>query len=64
VAHTVQERKVYMLFVRKTEGKRPLGRPRRRWGRGSECVSGKLAGLWSLFSWWLGLCDMDLVGSG
>jgi hypothetical protein len=24
-------RKVYKVFVRKPEGKRPLGRPRRRW---------------------------------
>ena len=26
-----QERKVYMILVRKPEGRRPLGRPRRRW---------------------------------
>jgi hypothetical protein len=26
-----QERNVYMLLVGKPEGKRPLGRPRRRW---------------------------------
>jgi hypothetical protein len=27
-----EERKVYKVLVRKPEGKRPLGRPRRRWG--------------------------------
>jgi hypothetical protein len=26
-----EKRNVYMLLVRKSEGKRPLGRPRRRW---------------------------------
>jgi hypothetical protein len=26
-----KERSVYRLLVRKREGKRPLGRPRRRW---------------------------------
>jgi hypothetical protein len=26
-----EERKVYKVLVGKTEGKRPLGRPRRRW---------------------------------
>jgi hypothetical protein len=29
-----EERKVYKVLVGKTEGKRPLGRPRRRWGDG------------------------------
>jgi len=31
VAHMGEERGVYMVLVGKTEGKRPLGRPRRRW---------------------------------
>jgi hypothetical protein len=31
VARTVEKRYVYRLFVGKPEGKRPLGRPRRRW---------------------------------
>jgi hypothetical protein len=26
-----EERKVYKVLVEKPEGKRPLGRPRRRW---------------------------------
>jgi hypothetical protein len=29
-----EERKVYKVFVRKPEGKKPLGRPRRRWDDG------------------------------
>jgi hypothetical protein len=29
-----EERKVYKVLVRKPEGKRPLGRPRRRWEDG------------------------------
>jgi hypothetical protein len=28
-----EERKVYKVLVGKPEGKRPLGRPRRRWGK-------------------------------
>jgi hypothetical protein len=31
VAQIVEKRNVYRLLVRKPEGKRPLGRPRRRW---------------------------------
>jgi hypothetical protein len=31
VARMGEERKVYKVLVGKTEGKRPLGRPRRRW---------------------------------
>jgi hypothetical protein len=29
-----EERKVYKVLVGKPEGKRPLGRPRRRWEHG------------------------------
>jgi hypothetical protein len=29
-----EEKKVYKVFVGKPEGKRPLGRPRRRWEDG------------------------------
>jgi hypothetical protein len=29
-----EERKVYKVLVGKAEGKRPLGRPRRRWENG------------------------------
>jgi len=31
VAHMGEERGAYRVLVRKPEGKRPLGRPRRRW---------------------------------
>jgi hypothetical protein len=31
VAHMVEERGVHRVLVGKSEGKRPLGRPRRRW---------------------------------
>ena len=31
VARMVEGRGVYRIFVGKPEGKRPLGRPRRRW---------------------------------
>jgi hypothetical protein len=34
VAHIGQERKVYKVFVGKSEGKRPLARPRHRWEDG------------------------------
>jgi hypothetical protein len=34
VAHMEEERKVYKVLVGKPEGKRPLGRPRRRWEDG------------------------------
>jgi hypothetical protein len=34
VAHKGQDRKVYKVLVGKPEGKRPLGRPRRRWEYG------------------------------
>jgi hypothetical protein len=34
VARIGEERKVYKILVGKPEGKRPLGRPRRRWEDG------------------------------
>ena len=33
VARMVERRDVYKVFVGKSEGKKPLGRPRRRWKR-------------------------------
>jgi hypothetical protein len=33
VARMGEERKVYKVLVGKPEGRRPLGRPRHRWGR-------------------------------
>jgi hypothetical protein len=35
VARMGEERKVYKVLVGKLEGKRPLGRPRRRWEDGA-----------------------------
>jgi hypothetical protein len=53
-----EERKVYKVLVGKPEGKRPLGRPRRRWEDGSEWILllGRLAwGVWIGFNWlWTG----------
>jgi hypothetical protein len=49
-----EERKVYKVMVGKPEGKRPLGRPRRR------CVNGIRTDLTET-SWG---CGMDSVGSG
>jgi hypothetical protein len=34
-AHMGENRSVYRVLVRKSEGKRPLGEPRRRWEDGS-----------------------------
>jgi hypothetical protein len=34
IARMGEERKVYKVLVEKPEGKRPLGRPRHRWGNG------------------------------
>jgi hypothetical protein len=31
----------YRIFVGKTEGNRPLGRPRRRWENNIKCISEK-----------------------
>jgi hypothetical protein len=36
VARVVEERKVYKVLVKKPEGKRPLGNPKRRWEFGNE----------------------------
>jgi hypothetical protein len=47
-----EERKVYKVLVGKPEGKRPLGRPRRRWEMGSEWIFGRLVwGVWIGFDW-------------
>jgi hypothetical protein len=37
------ERNVYKVFMGKAEGKRPLGRPRRRREDGSEWTTGRVA---------------------
>jgi hypothetical protein len=43
-----EERKVYKVLVGKPEGKRPLGRPRRRWEDG---IRMDLGGVWIGFDW-------------
>jgi hypothetical protein len=48
-----EERKVYKVFAGKPEGKRPLGRPRRRWKMRSEWILRILA--WG--------CGLDSTGS-
>jgi hypothetical protein len=54
VARMGEERKVYKVLVGKPEGKRPLGRPRRRWEDGIRIwILGRLA---------LG-CGLDSTGS-
>jgi hypothetical protein len=41
-------RNVYRVLVGKPEGKRPLGRPRRRWEDGIKMDLGKIGcGVWS-----------------
>jgi hypothetical protein len=48
-----EERKVYKVLVGKPEGKRPLGRPRRRWEYGIRMDLGEidLGGGWIGFDW-------------
>jgi hypothetical protein len=48
-----EERKVYKVLVGKPEGKRPLGRPRRRWEDGIRMDLGDigLGGGWIGFDW-------------
>jgi hypothetical protein len=47
-----EERKVYKVLVGKPEGKRPLGRPWRRWGDGIKWILRRLAwGVWIGFDW-------------
>jgi hypothetical protein len=49
-----EERKVYKVLVGKPEGKRPLGRPRRRWEDGirMDLILRRLAwGVWIGFGW-------------
>jgi hypothetical protein len=45
VAHMGEERKMYKVLVGKPEGKRPLGRPRRRWEDGIR-MDVREIGLW------------------
>jgi hypothetical protein len=51
-----EERKVYRVLVGKPEGKRPLGRPRRRWENEIKMNLGETG--------WRQACRVDPVGSG
>jgi hypothetical protein len=47
-----EERKLYMALVGKPEGKRPLGRPRRRWEDGIRMDLMEIGlGAWIRFDW-------------
>jgi hypothetical protein len=47
-----EERKAYKVLMEKPEGKRPLGRPRRRREDGIRMDLGRLAwGVWIGFDW-------------
>jgi hypothetical protein len=50
-----EERKVYKVLVGKPEGKRPLGRPRRRWENGIRMDLREIG---------LGVCGLDSTVSG
>jgi hypothetical protein len=49
------EIKVYKVLMGKPEGKRPLGRPRRRWENGIRMDLREIG---------LGVCGLDSTGSG
>jgi len=47
-----ERRGVYRILVRKPEGKRPLGRPRRRWEDNIKLNLREVGcGVWTLLSW-------------
>jgi hypothetical protein len=52
VARMREGRNVYRVLVGRPEGKRPLGRPRRRWEDGIKLVPTEISwGVWSGFTW-------------
>jgi hypothetical protein len=52
VARMGEGRNVYRVLVVELEGKRPLGRPRRRWEDGIKMDLGEIGlGVWSGFTW-------------
>jgi hypothetical protein len=55
VARMGEKRKVYKFLVGKPEGRRPLGRPRRRWEDGVRIDLREIG---------LGVCGLDWTGSG
>jgi hypothetical protein len=50
VLFMTEERKVYKILVESPEGKRPLGRPKRRWEDWIG-IDGEIGWGWSGFSW-------------
>jgi hypothetical protein len=47
-----EDRKVYKVWVGKPEGKKPLGRPRRRWNDGIRMDLREIGlGVWIGFGW-------------
>jgi hypothetical protein len=56
VARMGEERKVYKVLVGKPEGKKPLGRPRRRWEDGIRMDLGE--------NGWGVVCGFNSTGSG
>jgi hypothetical protein len=46
-----EERKVYKVLVGKSEGKRPLGRPRHRWENGIRMNFREIGLGWIGFDW-------------
>jgi hypothetical protein len=52
VARMGQERKAFKVLMRKPEGRRPLGRPRRRWEVGVRMDLREIGlGAWIGFDW-------------
>jgi hypothetical protein len=52
VAHMGEERKLYKILVGKAEGKRSLGRPKRRWENGIRMDLREIGwGVWIGFDW-------------
>jgi hypothetical protein len=53
VTRTGEGRNVYRVLVGKPEGKRPLGRPRRRWENGIKVDHGEIGwgGGWRGLTW-------------
>jgi hypothetical protein len=52
ITPSAEGRKMYKVLVGKPEGKRPLGRPRRRWGDGMRIDLREIGcGVWIGFDW-------------
>jgi hypothetical protein len=62
VARMGEERKVHMVLVGKPEGKRPLGRPRRRWENGIRMRLTEIG--WGRVEWILCSCEHGDEPSG